>query len=679
MSRSTTTLSMSPPFATAYARTSCSRCHKRKKRCDRALPQCDNCHKAHVACSFLDDDRQTASYPIGYVRSLESRIQDLENQLASSPRVGSSATNEEASPTRVIPDQNLEDYTDELVVVDPDLGCPPTFYSDETWGDLTMAPEIVAPRSVRETPHSLDEELKQLSLEATAERHLGSSSGLSFAKLTQTVLRRLTPDKADFVFATDDDDDAQTFQQLNVGSPSELLNGFMFNNFGNPTACDPILFGDYPLSAIAAPDEAVAHLTSLPDDDKVNRLVDFYFAHSHTLYPILQRTEFNSALHFVRSNPEAPLAQSPLCLFRIWMVLAIGSTAYCSVTLGEESESMLYYDKALTYFEAALEYGDMAALEVITLQVSYSFFNQLGPNTWFLVGLAARIALGMGLHTSKTYEGLSHDVIQRRKRVFFSIYMMDRVVSMALGRPFALHDDDIDVTPFVDVDEEDVTPEGIQAPNSLNPSLMAIPLHILALRRISSKMATQVYSNQRVAKFSPHEREEILRSLHKELIDWRRNMPFPLPDVNTQVPHLTSNWYDLNYYTHLAMLYRPTPLFPTLDQHRIKTLAEAASMSIRQATNMHRQKRFAYNWLNLLSVFTATLSLIYAVTAQPDNLVAVLGETKATDDLELSLDLFQSLSLKFPAAKKMQRMVDQVVKKYQELHHKSDGFRSSVG
>ncbi|KAH8680268.1 fungal-specific transcription factor domain-containing protein [Ilyonectria robusta] len=676
---------MAPPFATAYARTSCSRCHKRKKRCDRALPQCENCHKARIACSFLDDDRQTASYPIGYVRSLESRIQDLETQLAGSPRAPSSAANEEASLADEIscsgqnPEQFPDEFHDELVVIDPDGTCPPAFYShDGSWGDLEIHPEDTAPRSVRETPHSLDEELKHLSLEATAERHLGSSSGLSFAKLTQMVLRRLTPDKADFVFANDDDED-RTLQQFNAGSPSTMLNNFMFNNFGNPTACDPILFGDYPLSAIAAPDEAVAHLSLLTDDTKVSRLVDFYFAHSHTLYPIIQRSEFTATLHFVRSNPDAPLAQSPLSLFRIWMVLAIGSTAYCSVTLAEESESMLYYDKALTYFEAALEYGDMAALEVIALQVSYSFFNQLGPNTWFLVGLAARIALGMGLHTSKTYEGLPHDVVERRKRVFFSIYMMDRVVSLALGRPFALHEDDIDVSPFADVDEEDVTPDGIQTPTSLNPSMMAVPLHILALRRIAGKMATLVYSNRRVALLDTHEREDILRSLHKELIDWRRNMPFPLPDINAQVPHLTSSWYDFNYYTHLAMLYRPTPLFPTLDQHRIKILAEAASMSIRQATNMHRQKRFAYNWLNLLSVFTSTLSLIYAVTAQPDNLAAVLEETKATSDLELSIELFTALSVKFPAAKKMQRMVDQVVKKYGDLHNKSDGFHSSVG
>lgn len=47
-------------------------------------------------------------------------------------------------------------------------------------------------------------------------------------------------------------------------------------------------------------------------------------------------------------------------------------------------------------------------------------------DTWFLVGMAARLAVGIGLHTSSTYAGMPVDMEQRRKRIFFSIYMMDR-------------------------------------------------------------------------------------------------------------------------------------------------------------------------------------------------------------------------------------------------------------
>lgn len=207
----------------------------------------------------------------------------------------------------------------------------------------------------------------------------------------------------------------------------------------------------------------------------------------------------------------------------------------------------------------------------------------------------------------------------------------------------------------------------MQNQSSLQPSLMAIPLHILALRRIASKIAKQVYSNRETANLDMKERENVLYSLHKELIDWRRGMPFPLPDTNSQVPHLTTNWFDFNYYTHIAILYRPSPLLPTMNQERIKILLEAASMSLRQAFNMHQQQRFAYNWLNFLSLFTSTLSLIYATTVQPDNLVTILKETKAIDDLDLAIGLFDTFGVKFPAANNIHGMIVEISRRYKDL------------
>lgn len=196
---------------------------------------------------------------------------------------------------------------------------------------------------------------------------------------------------------------------------------------------------------------------------------------------------------------------------------------------------------------------------------------------------------------------------------------------------------------------------------------MAVPLHILALRRIAGKIARRVYSNHYAADLTAKEREEIIHSLHKELIDWRRNMPFPLPDINDRVPQLTTNWFDFNYYTHLAMLYRPSPLLPTMDRERVKMLMEAASMSLRQAFNMHRQRRLSYNWLNLLTLFTSTLSLIYSTTVQPIDLVTILQETKAIEDLDLAIGLFETLGVKFPAANKIRGMIEEISRRYKDL------------
>ncbi|KAK6068041.1 hypothetical protein SCUP515_09823 [Seiridium cupressi] len=677
---------MAPHSATAQARTSCHRCHRRKKRCDRKLPQCDNCRSALVSCSFLDDDQQIGSYPIAYVRGLEARVKELEQELVAA------LARYSGPPQTALPASGSDRQDTEPVISDTVV--------NEGGGDSFSVSEMInatqqsgtIPSAGNVPSATLAAELKMLSLEAMAERYLGSSSGLSFARLTQLVLRRLTPDKSDFVFGNESDVD---FVQNIIGfSPVDSFDASFLGTGMSGSSPQP-LFGGVPLADITDTDPSIANLP-LPAKSHIHRLVDFYFAHSHTLYPIILRTDFNHILDRILADPQDPLSQSPLCLFRIWMVLAIGSTTHCSVMMVEESESMLYYSKALEYFEGALGYGDMtvrargnnASSLVLVLQparpksVSSSYTILTWQNadfrvdTWFLVGLAARLAVGMGLHTSSTYETLPVDVAEKRKRLFFSIYMMDRVVSMALGRPFALHDDDIDVQvrlkdftpiPFADADDENIHADGIHSGDPFKPSLMVVPLHILRLRKIASNIAKSVYSNPKSSAMTTEQCNEVIRTLHKDLIDWRRAMPFPLPDSHPRVPHLSSSWFDFNYYTHLAMLYRPTPLLPTLDQSHVETLANAASMAIREAVNMHRQRRLAYNWLNLLSIFKSTLSLIYAITAQPDNLATVLKETKAIDDLELAVELFDTLSGKFVAARKIQRMFEKVVIKYKEL------------
>ena len=189
---------------------------------------------------------------------------------------------------------------------------------------------------------------------------------------------------------------------------------------------------------------------------------------------------------------------------------------------------------------------------------------------------------------------------------------------------------------------------------------MAVPLHILALRRIASDIGSQVHSARYSERQSPEERTETVQRLHKRLIEWRRNMPFPLPDLQSKVPHLCTSWFDLNYYTHVIMLYRPSPLCPTLDVQNLKILAEASGMAIRQAINLHRQHRIAYNWLNLVTVFNSALSLMYTATAQREQLSLVWDNSKAADDLELALELLEAFGKKFPSAKKIQNMVQAV-------------------
>lgn len=49
-------------------------------------------------------------------------------------------------------------------------------------------------------------------------------------------------------------------------------------------------------------------------------------------------------------------------------------------------------------------------------------------DTWILIGMAARMATGMGLHTADQYKSLTVDLAEHQKRLFFCLYMMDRYI-----------------------------------------------------------------------------------------------------------------------------------------------------------------------------------------------------------------------------------------------------------
>jgi hypothetical protein len=184
---------------------------------------------------------------------------------------------------------------------------------------------------------------------------------LTFAKLTQAVLRRLSPDGRDFVFRTNMNENAMPIEGA-TNLHLDLINSMYFDY--DQTIDFSLLAEEstMPLFDTSTQKETI----QLPTRTEVLRLATFYFDHSHTLYPIVHQQEVMSDIHSVLQNPDHLLTMSPPCLFRIWMVLAIGSTTHSSIALTEEFVSQLYYEKAMTYFDASMDHGDVVSMSSIS-------------------------------------------------------------------------------------------------------------------------------------------------------------------------------------------------------------------------------------------------------------------------------------------------------------------------
>lgn len=298
---------------------------------------------------ILDQSLLTAN---SYVRGLESRVKELEYQLASAltPQNSQndlSSNSWEKSHEFTLPGDSFDSGNTSSV----SPASQPVNNAMPRFDELPM----LKPSGQR--PDSLAEELRLLTLEAAAERYLGCSSGLPLAKLTQTVLQRLSPDQDGFVF----DEVVKDTQPESCGPDAGFipnLNPISFEM--NPSLASPLpLSSLFEVPTIDGYDDT-ASLTLL-EPTHISCILEFYFAHSHTLYPIIQRKEFEEALWRVYANPSDPLALSPLWQFRIWMVLAIGSTTHCSVSLMDETEPVQFFNKAMSYFEPAMGCGDLVS------------------------------------------------------------------------------------------------------------------------------------------------------------------------------------------------------------------------------------------------------------------------------------------------------------------------------
>lgn len=301
------------------------------------------------------------------MRSLENRVQILQKERAPSSQATEPDANEQTRSQLTTPNENGtadSELHDADWTSSPSWDCaePPAALGgdDDSLSIPSFSDALVQQIPATQSSPSFVEELKNLSLEATAERHLGSSSGLSFARLTQAVLRRLGPDPGEAAFSSVRDTD---FWAFNFSAAPDILNSSLFDCFRNSFSCYPALSADFtllgPIETTPGPSPS-----SPLDVPHLGRLVDFYFAHSHTLYPIIRREDFATSLEHIRTDPLCSSPHASLCLFRIWMVLAIGCTAHCSVALLEESESMAYYKKALEHFEGALSYSEMVRCDV---------------------------------------------------------------------------------------------------------------------------------------------------------------------------------------------------------------------------------------------------------------------------------------------------------------------------
>lgn len=359
-------------------------------------------------------------------------------------------------------------------------------------------------------------------------------------------------------------------------------------------------------------------LNQLPDSETVSRLFEYYCRHSHSLYPVLNVPAFFDFLNAVYDTTDGGGPEileryaDEVWLVRYWIILAIASTTLSCVQMSDDTPASHFFAKAMEYVDPILARNDLDSLEIMIYFSLYSFFNSRGPDSWLLVGQSIRLSLELRLHLRPTLGAENMQklaIVERRKRLFWSVYMMDRMVSTIRGRPLGIRDEDIDIEFPSQSDYDEIPNWKIGKVPSIE-----VPLHIIRLRHISGRILQDLYTPQN-KNLDDNAKMILVRNLHQLLVAWRKSMPFPLEELkNLYIPHLTTAWFDLNYYNMVIMLYRPSQMFPNPSPEAIVELLEASLMSTKLSLSMVEQYRMSFNWLNYVWVFMSSVTLLYCIS-----------------------------------------------------------------
>lgn len=150
-----------------------------------------------------------------------------------------------------------------------------------------------------------------------------------------------------------------------------------------------------------------------------------YFDKIFTTLPCLNEASFFGAVESVYRDEAAA---SQFDVFCVYMVLAVGT-----MSLSRAQDSTAAHNAAC-FVKAALEHADavitpseIRGVQATLLLVQYSMLEPAHFNSWYLIGVASRIMIDIGLHQEPLELSKRKPAeMDLRRRIFYCVYTLDR-------------------------------------------------------------------------------------------------------------------------------------------------------------------------------------------------------------------------------------------------------------
>jgi transcriptional regulatory protein GAL4 len=351
-------------------------------------------------------------------------------------------------------------------------------------------------------------------------------------------------------------------------------------------------------------------LQQLTESAVVSQLVDVYFQKYNSSYPILHESTFRERYQTLGHKPNKSNFQ-----ITFYMVLAIGQWLLSS---GSDEIQRPYYGVARSLFTVQmLEAGTLGTVQALLLMGNY-LQKMDRPNTGYnLIGIAHRMAIGLGLYR-EVPSRTQNDIVahERRRQVFWTLYCFDSGFSITTGRPTTISDIFIDAHLPRNIDDRQCTvtsnvPNEVDYPTTYSAIIAQAKVAIIANEIHNGLMSKRILP----AEIDP----SFAAKIETKLEDWRNSLPgYFLSEIIPdwfRGPRSILFWKEQNLRILLWQAIERNPIiWPGKEESRLRcgTVAIECVNSVTSFCHSHSALIHpGISWYATYFLFQATLVLLH--------------------------------------------------------------------